>query len=287
MLSLSNNDCANDKTTYSLAVGEDANQRLDFQDSLFRDRMIQAFKTVDSFKNISGSTIVDFGCGTSSTYDGITYLIGSTGQYIGIDASKEQITFNKSRFKEALYIVGDENSAASKAAISSADIVYLRFVVMHQKNPRDFVEEIYGAMKPGAILIIQEPEDTEYRKAEMVKKYPFSGNLCDFKIKVGKKLDLDYSFSKNLEPIFKELKPKRLIHTAEHIYVPLKQAKKLLENNIKEIGKKDVDKKILTDEEIKNYICDISKLPEESDDYWNLDFLHTFIAEKGADGAIA
>src|SRR4051812_19996223 len=88
-LSLFNNVRANDKTSYVLAVGEDADQRLDFQDSLVRDKMIHAFKTADSIKKIKGSTIVDFGCGTSSAYDGIISLIGSTGEYIGIDSSQK------------------------------------------------------------------------------------------------------------------------------------------------------------------------------------------------------
>lgn len=93
---------------------------------------------------------------------------------------------NKTKFSDAQYVVGGENTPEALAVIGSADIVYLRYVVMHQKHQKEFVKKIYDAMKPGAILIIQEPEDAPERKEEMVKKCPFSGELWDLLCAYGK-----------------------------------------------------------------------------------------------------
>ena len=225
------------QTPYILAEGKNANKRLDFQHKLFSGKLIEAFETASSMINISGATVVDFGCGTSSAYKDISTFIGCSGKYIGIDSSKEQISFNQSKYKAAYYLVGDENSPQVMAALTSADIIYLRFVVMHQKNQNEFVKKIYNTAKSKAILIIQEPENTPEHKAEMVKKYPFSGDLCDIKSKIGKRVDLNYNFAKDIEPVLKDLNPETIIHRSENIQIPLPQVKKLFtpERPLKEI----------------------------------------------------
>lgn len=267
-----------DKSPYALAVGQEANQRLDFQNSLLEKQMMQAFENAASFKKIKGATIVDFGCGTASAYAGIRSFIGPSGQYIGIDSSQEQIAFNQCQLKEPIYIVGDENSSDAQRAISTADILYLRCVVMHQKNPKSFVENLYKTAPPGALIIVQEPEDTPECKAEMVAKYPLCGDLCDLKVTLGKRLGLDYSFAKHLAPIFKELAPQKLIHKTESLYIPLAHAKKLLAASLNEITRNN--KGLFTNQEITHYLHTIVQLPEEEGHTWNLDLFHTFIVQK-------
>lgn len=266
------------QTPYILAEGKNATNRLDFQHKLFQGKLVEAFKKASSLKTMGGTTVVDFGCGVSSSYEDIRIFIGPYGKYIGIDSFHEQIAFNQTRFKDAYYVVGTENSSEVMSVLSSADIVYLRFVVMHQKNQREFIKKIYDAVKSKAILIVQEPENTAEQKAEMVKKYPSSGDLWDLKSKIGRKIGLDYNFAKHLEPIFKEMNPEAIIHTAETIDVPLSQAKELFEQSIREIHNKDNG--ILTASEMAHYLALISKLPNDDHAHCILDLFHSFIVQK-------
>jgi hypothetical protein len=41
--------------------------------------------------------------------------------------------------------------------IRNADMIFIRFVVMHQPNPQKFLETIINKMKPGATILIFEP----------------------------------------------------------------------------------------------------------------------------------
>ncbi len=267
-------------TNYALGEGRSAQKRLDFQNTLVKKHLIHALETASTMAPLKGSTVVDFGCGSSSAYETLYSFLGPRGTYIGIDRSKEHIALTNKRFKGKRYILGGEDSPEAEAAIATADVVYMRYVVMHQKQQKEFIHRIYNKLKPGAIFIVQEPQDTPERKAEMIEKYPYAGALCDFKSKIGEKLGLDYNFAPNLEALFKELRPSKLVHRAEDIYIPLKMAKKFYKEGITEIANKDKKKELLTDEDLAHYMEIISQLPEEGDNYWNIDFFHTYIVQK-------
>lgn len=205
-------------------------------------------------------------------------MIGPSGKYIGIDNSEKQIEFNKVRFKGINYIVGDEEAKTTQEVLASADIIYIRFVVMHQKNPQDFLKRIYSIAKPGSFIIIQEPESDEEKKKFTAAKYPFAIELCDFKTLIGKKRGLDYNFASQIEPYIQTLRPKQLIHNTEYTELPMPQAKAFLAKTFNEIHAKDPS--VLSKKLLARYINILFNLPEDENVKWRLDLMHTIIVQK-------
>lgn len=268
------------RSTYALKESKSEANRLDFQNTLFQKILENAFGKAAQFKNIEGATIVDFGCGTSSAYADISKHIGADGTYIGIDASEKQLAFAKEKYPHIHYINGDETNPDAQNAISNADIVFMRYVVMHQPQPEAFVRHIYDRLKPGALLIILEPEEPEERKQEMVAKYPYTEALCDLKVRIGKGLGLDYNFAAQLEPILKSLSATEFYHNKTKVKLPMKQAKLLLKSAIKSMKDMTLDRKIVAQDELVSCSEAVGKLPVGPEDYWHAGFMHTFVLRK-------
>ena len=83
------------KPSYILGEGQKDKDRLDLQNKLFKGELVKAFETAKSIKNLYGLKVVDFGCGVASAYPVIREFIGSSGKYIGIDSSADQISTSK------------------------------------------------------------------------------------------------------------------------------------------------------------------------------------------------
>lgn len=267
-----------EKAPYVLGEGKEAASRLDLQNTLFKKYHVGAFKKTASLVRLEGAKVVDFGCGTSSAYEDIRSFIGDAGTYIGVDCSAAQIEINKQRYPHNTYIHGDENSAPVKKALASADIVYMRVVVMHQKHQIQFLKTIYKHLKPGAVLIIQEPENTLEQKKMNTAKYPFSGALVEIKARVGARMGLNYNFASQLEPVLKTFQPTILIHDTDYTRIPTYAAKELLTQTVNEVHRKNST--AITAEELARYLTLIDMLPTGPEHEWVCDLLHTCIVKK-------
>lgn len=265
---------------YILSEGQGDEKRLDFQHTLFKDLFVEAFKTARSFKDMTGACVLDFGCGNASTSSYLQELVTKAGHYIGVDVSEHQLTKARDKAPEAFFIHGDENSAEGQKALSQADFVYMRFVVMHQKHPQAFIEKVYSHLKPGAVLILQEPEGPEERKQEMRAQYPGSDILSDFKLTLGRGLGLDYDFARHLEPILTEMGPQKIVHQEEKVYIPTRMARRLHKQNLKSVSERALNLGIFTHEYLQAYSDAVSKLPTEGSHFWWMDTLHTFVLMK-------
>ncbi len=274
---------AGNEKTYVLQEGKSAHSRLKRQSDIYRPHLMQAFKTAAAIKGLSGLRIVDFGCGTSEIYADVMSFIGRSGNYIGTDRSADQISFAREKYPTAEYIVGDESNPQVLQSISKADIVYMRLVVMHQKQPAAFVKKIYEAMKPGAILIMQEVEDTPEQKEVMLKQYPnIDGvdKLYDYKKTLGPRVSVDYGIARYLKNIFAKLEPINLTENAEEVMLSMATDKPLLEEAMHEIESKCVPQGILSQEEVDAWLETIAKLPTGEDNFWSWGKYHTIIGQK-------
>lgn len=280
MLSLCNLAFSAQKSDYILGEGQKDKKRLDIQNELFKNKLVKAFEDTNSIKRLDGLTVVDFGCGVASAYPVIKKFIGHSGKYIGIDSSESQITTAQKSYIDAHFIQGDETDSHVLEQISSANVIFMRFVIMHQKKQQDFIKKIYTHMQSGAILIIQEPESTTERKNKMCQKYPYSEIICDFKDILGKGLGLNYNFAGQLAPVLESFQPTKITHRVDDLYATTTQAKELHKENIKNVSKKALSKKIFTKDYINEYMNAVEKLPSDDKKYWLLDSLHTFVVSK-------
>ncbi|MCE2992581.1 MAG: methyltransferase domain-containing protein [Alphaproteobacteria bacterium] len=251
---------------------------MEIQNEFARDILINAFQDVSFIKTIQGMTVVDFGCGASSAYKDISRLIGESGRYIGIDDSEKQIEFNKAHFQGMEYIVGNENSKEAWQVLYSADIIYMRFVVIHQKNQKGFLRTLYDDRKPVSFLIIQEPDYDQEKKKFVAQRYPFAVEIPEFKGMLGKKRGVDYNFAPHIKPFFETLKYQKLIHNTNHMELPMPQAKAFFKAAFKEVNSKDPVN--FDEESLAHYLDIVSMLPENDNEKWPIDLMHTIIVQK-------
>lgn len=269
---------AKEEDSYVLLKGAEAENRLNVQHDLYKGILSESFQWALGALKVKGPKVIDFGCGTASAYEDIKNIIGDSGKYIGIDASHEQIIWCKGKYPNTEFIVGNEEDESTLEILTSADIIYMRFVVMHQKKPAEFLTKVFNAMKPKSMMIIQEPEATQERRNLVLEKYPYAVDLCDIKAKLGAKTGLDYNFAGKIVDHLKSLKYQIMQHAEEDIEVPMPKAKGFLATTIMEIHKKDSS--LISSQELENYLGIISKLPDSENENWILDRMHIIAVQK-------
>ena len=271
--------CAKDKQEYVFSEGKKDAYRLDFQNNLLDKELCKALSYATALNNLQGKVIIDLGCGVSSAYQRIESFIGKEGTYIGIDVSEKQIEVAKEKYPHLKYLCGDLINPEVRAELASADFIYLRAVVMHQKDPVSFLTDLYQMVKQGAVIIIQEPENTQSQKNAMQLMYPSSALLCEFKEDLGARRGFDYNFAGKIERVLEDFCPTMLIHLHENLWVTCSQAKFMFEELVNNL-KKPLLKSSFSEEELQRYEDAAKALPVSDRKTWFLDELHTFIVMK-------
>jgi 2-polyprenyl-3-methyl-5-hydroxy-6-metoxy-1,4-benzoquinol methylase len=108
----------------------------------------------------NGMTVLDVGSGAGDVAMLISTIVGSTGQVIGVDRSAAAIAFAKNRAELAnlsniQYIEGDP---AELDFGESFDAVVGRHVLMHCPRPAELLRKLTFHVKPGGLVIFQEPD---------------------------------------------------------------------------------------------------------------------------------
>lgn len=271
---------ASDKAAYSLSEGEADSSRLSFQNKMLETELTQALVKAAEYKDLKSKTFLDFGCGNSSAYAPIMKHTYDSVQYVGVDTSQAQIDLCRKLRPKVDYVLGDENSPEVTEKISKADIVYMRCVVMHQKNPQEFINDIYKKMEPGALLIMQEPEGRPEFKLEQIKKYPKCEILCDFKSVLGKGFGVDYNCAGYLEPFLRSLDPREFFHSTSSFCMTTSQAKLIYLANLESVQQKALEHKVFDEAYIFRFKQAVDALPEGNDPQWRNEIFHTFVLQK-------
>jgi len=124
----------------------------------------------------AGHTILDLGCGPGYCTKELAFLAGEKGKVVGIDKSSGYIEFlNQVATKynlniEAIHSDFDDMQLEPE----SLDGMYCRWALAWIPNPKQILEKVYRALKPGGKMIIQEYYDwstlqTEPRKEALAK----------------------------------------------------------------------------------------------------------------------
>ncbi len=98
--------------------------------------------------------IIDVGCGTG----GLTHFLSADYDVTGVEPSEDAIAFARKRFPSQKFIHGVAPKDVPN--FSQADAILLIEVLEHIEDDRAFVQELFSAMKPGAVLIMMAPADT-------------------------------------------------------------------------------------------------------------------------------
>lgn len=120
----------------------------------------------------TGQTLLDLGCGPGYCTKELAFLVGKAGKVIGIDKSISYIEFLKevtSKYNlniDAIQSDFDEMQLEPE----SLDGLYCRWALAWIPNPKEILQKVVTALKPGGKMVIQEYYDWSLLQTEPPKK---------------------------------------------------------------------------------------------------------------------
>ena len=185
------------KENQSYILGTDAEElfRLGVQHQVWAEEAQQGWRLAN-FK--AGQTILDLGCGPGYCTKELAFIAGEEGKVIGIDKSENYINFLNtlaSKYNlniEAIHVDFDTMLLEKE----SIDSLYCRWALAWIPNPKEVLQKVAAALKPGGKMVLHEYYDwsllqTEPKKDALSKAIAMalkSFKDTDNEIDVGKQL---------------------------------------------------------------------------------------------------
>lgn len=158
-----------EKNAYILGTDEAELHRLGLQHQVWAQETQGAWARA-GFTN--GQTILDLGCGPGFCSKELAYIVGSNGNIIAVDKSPHYISFL--RKIKSLHQLNIEPILADFTELEllpdSLDAMYCRWALAWPKNPKEILQKIYPALKPGAKMVIHEYYDWSTHQTEPAKE---------------------------------------------------------------------------------------------------------------------
>ncbi|MBE4703894.1 class I SAM-dependent methyltransferase [Spiroplasma platyhelix] len=146
---------------YILNQGESDTKRLDSLSEIY-DNNSKKF-IIENIAENSVAKIIDVGCGQGS----ITKFFANqypNAKVIALDISQDQLVISKNKMInetniEYLSVDIESDSITSELweKLQSADLIYIRYLLLHLKKWEIFFDNIYKILKKGGQIIIEEP----------------------------------------------------------------------------------------------------------------------------------
>lgn len=137
---------------YTLGDSQDEQNRLQEQLALYGDTTGLSFSP--------NARVCELGCGAGTN---LLWLPQQVADYIGVDSSPEQLQ-GAMRLSSSLglsntdFILGD--AAATRLSTASFDVVFIRLLLVHLRDPEAVIAEASRLLRTGGSLVIIEPDDT-------------------------------------------------------------------------------------------------------------------------------
>ena len=184
------------QNSYALKVGEQASQRLNFQNSIlhrdFENHLVEAGLKKDM-------VVLDLGCGNGTVTAWIASYVGTKGKVIGVDNSPEQLEIaRKLVIPNAEFMCCDVRDL--DLVPNSIDFVCCRFLLMHLTDPLLVIKKALHFLKEGGVFAAQEPINsaTYLYPHESPFMEKFRTHMHDIATRHG----VDYDIGKKMYPLF-------------------------------------------------------------------------------------
>ncbi|MCV0393501.1 MAG: methyltransferase domain-containing protein, partial [Nitrosopumilus sp.] len=137
--------------------------------NLFQEHIIRYMFSCQFIKN---KIVLDAGCGTGYG----SYLLAQKGakSVLGIDTSKEAITFCKNNFKINNVQFKEDDCTNPKVSDSSIDVVIAFEILEHLKNPEQFLSHAKRILKNNGLLILSTPNKKTYNSVNPFHEKEYS-----------------------------------------------------------------------------------------------------------------
>lgn len=147
---------------YALGHAEQELERLAVMGRLWEPFTTQVFRDAGLAK---GMRVLDVGCGGGDVSFLVARLIGPFGHVVGVDRSPEAIATatRRARAQELSNIQFIVDDAGTLPFDSPFDSAVGRFMLMHNPDPIALLRHVAAHVRPGGVLIFQEPDWAGYR----------------------------------------------------------------------------------------------------------------------------
>jgi SAM-dependent methyltransferase len=207
------------KNEQSYVLGDDrlANQRLRMLDSAYGP----ASRALLSRLIERRMRVADFGCGPGLLTNWIAEQVGPEGCVVGVDSSAEYIAYARSQ-ASSLKQSGEVQFINSDVLATSLpprefDIVFCRFLLVHQQRPLDCLSEMERLLKPGGWLVAEECELSSGFTEPHSQEYQ---QMLQAMVRIGLAINVDYDLGPKLPGLLRALGFKRLqIHVQQPTYM--------------------------------------------------------------------
>ena len=163
------------KEQHSYILGTDQEElfRLGVQHQVWAEEAQKGWRSAN-FR--AGQTLLDLGCGPGYCTKELAFLTGKKGKVIGIDKSKSYIDFLENLAANYNLNIEGINTDFDQMQLkpSSLDGMYCRWALAWIPNPKEILNKVVTALKPGGKMVIQEYYDwstiqTEPNKESLTK----------------------------------------------------------------------------------------------------------------------
>lgn len=125
---------------------------------LARDRWPDTAALLSEVGIRPGSKCVDIGCGGGAGTLELARIVGPTGSVIGIDRDgvKIELARESARDLQLENVEFRELPLSDWSEPNSYDLVYSRFLLQHLSAPSDALRQMWGAVRPGGALAVED-----------------------------------------------------------------------------------------------------------------------------------
>ncbi|MBA4749239.1 MAG: class I SAM-dependent methyltransferase [Alphaproteobacteria bacterium] len=230
--------------TYALEVGTAGHQRLDLQHDILKENSIKCL-TQAGLK--PGHVVWDIGCGNGAMLPFLAQTVGGQGHVYALDQRGGQLDLAKKRVQNAgltnvIFFQGEIGMLRGLPA-QAADLVHMRLLLMHVKNPRQIIRALLPLLKEGGVVVSQESIMSKSRDYMNDVSY----HACiDALVNLGKALGVDYDIGGALATLYKEAGYKEVGVVFEKPEATPKQIKEMLIRGLEEWQREDLKKKVMS-----------------------------------------
>lgn len=240
-----------DQNSYLIGVGKKDEERLSILNRLFGETSQNLLLKAGL---VSGQRVLEIGCGTGNMTRWIAEKVGKNGHVAAIDISEEQIAIAKENNKSHSNIEFIVKSIFDLGDLQKFDLIYSRFVIMHQTSPLDALRALMPLLKKNGVMVCEEGTNS------VTACYPHSDTFQKYRellLSLFKMKNLDCDFGSQIFGCFRQL---GLNNIATNFVQPIYQyaaQKKMMLLFLTEMKQQYIQNNLISEEEIDKLILNM------------------------------
>lgn len=255
-----------DEDIYALAAGAKGASRLTIQNETLKEDTEKHLKEAGLS---AGQIVWDIGCGNGVMLPYLAKTVGEFGHVYAIDSSSELLALAKQRvssesLKNVTFIHGDIRSQQN-LPVGEADLVYMRALLIHVKDPEKVISAIKTLLKKGGVVASHE--------AIISTSRTFSDQLAfceyiDTLMKLAQTLGVDYDIGNRLQLLYEQAGYGKTEVTYSLPKVNSRQIKDLVLLGARELKDKAIGADMISQEKIDEWIDAFNQWPEDEETFF-------------------